>query len=107
MIKMEAIPMFDDKSVIKSDIKFDTSTKLTTWIGHKVLGQLLVMTALLTAENIWFFCNLYLQFIAPINFWNKRIDWRLFSKYVCVLFLRPLRTKDDFEAATSKLGNHF
>ena len=31
MINMEAIPKFDIKSVIKSDI----STKLTTWIGHK------------------------------------------------------------------------
>ena len=35
MINMEAIPKFDIKSVIKSDIKFDISTKLTTWIGHK------------------------------------------------------------------------
>ena len=34
MINMEAIPKFDTKSVIKSDIKFDISTKLTTWIGH-------------------------------------------------------------------------
>ena len=34
MINMEAIPKFDIKSVIKSDIKFDISTKLTTWIGH-------------------------------------------------------------------------
>ena len=34
MIKMEAIPKFDIKSVIKSDIKFDISTKLTTWIGQ-------------------------------------------------------------------------
>ena len=33
MINMEAIPMFDTKSVIKSDIKFDIITKLTTWIG--------------------------------------------------------------------------
>ena len=32
MINMEAIPKFDIKSVIKSDI----STKLTTWIGHLV-----------------------------------------------------------------------
>ena len=32
---MEAIPKFDTKSVIKSDIKFDISTKPTTWIGHK------------------------------------------------------------------------
>ena len=30
VINMEAIPKFDTKSVIKSD----TSTKLTTWIGH-------------------------------------------------------------------------
>ena len=34
MINMGAIPKFDIKSVIKSDIKFDISTKLTTWIGH-------------------------------------------------------------------------
>ena len=34
MNNMEAIPNFDTKSVIKSDIKFDISTKLTTWIGH-------------------------------------------------------------------------
>ena len=34
MIKMEAIPNFDIKSVTKSDIKFDIRTKLTTWIGH-------------------------------------------------------------------------
>ena len=31
MINMEAIPKFDTKSVIKSDI----STKPTAWIGHK------------------------------------------------------------------------
>ena len=31
MINMEAIPKFDTKS----DIKFDISTKLTTWIGHE------------------------------------------------------------------------
>ena len=30
MNNMEAIPNFDTKSVIK----FDISTKLTTWIGH-------------------------------------------------------------------------
>ena len=35
MINMEAIPKFDINSVIKSDIKFDISTKLTTWIGQK------------------------------------------------------------------------
>ena len=31
MINMEAIPKFDSKSVLK----FDISTKPTTWIGHK------------------------------------------------------------------------
>ena len=35
MINMEAIPKFDPKSVIKSDIK----TKPITWIGHK--GQMI------------------------------------------------------------------
>ena len=34
---MEAIPKFDIKSVIKSDIKFEIRAKLTTWIGHKSL----------------------------------------------------------------------
>ena len=32
---MEAVPKSDIKSVIKSDIRFDTSIKRTTWIGHK------------------------------------------------------------------------
>ena len=36
---MEAIPKSDIESVIKSDIRFDVSTKLTTWIGHKGLTQ--------------------------------------------------------------------
>ena len=31
---LEVIPKFGIKSVIKSDIKFDISIKLTTWIGH-------------------------------------------------------------------------
>ena len=35
MINMEAIPKFDIKSVIKSDIKFDMSIRPTTWIGQK------------------------------------------------------------------------
>ena len=34
LINMEAIPKFDTKSVIKSDIKFDISTKPTTWIKN-------------------------------------------------------------------------
>ena len=35
MINMEAIPKFDIKSVIKSDIKFDISIKPTIWRGHE------------------------------------------------------------------------
>jgi hypothetical protein len=38
MINMEATPKFDNKSVIKSDIKFDISINPTTWIGHE--GQI-------------------------------------------------------------------
>ena len=51
--------------------------------------------SLLTAEDFWFFCDLYLQFIAPINLWNKCIDLRLFLKCKEGPFLRPLRSKDD------------
>ena len=36
MINMEAIPKFDIKSVIKSDIKFDISIKPTTGIGQNL-----------------------------------------------------------------------
>ena len=49
---------------------------------------------LLTAEDFWFFCDLYLQFIASINLWNKSIDLRLFLKCKEGPFLRPLRSKD-------------
>ena len=48
----------------------------------------------LTAEEVWCFCNLYLQFIPPINIWKKFIDLRLFSKCLVWPFLRPLRSKD-------------
>ena len=37
---MEAIPKSDIKSVIKSDIRFDISTKRTTWIGHKSIKSI-------------------------------------------------------------------
>ena len=39
MITMEAIPKFDIKSVIKSDIKFDISTKPHKEIGLKFFPQ--------------------------------------------------------------------
>ena len=35
---MEAIPKSDIKSVIKSNIRFEISIKLTTWIGHYARG---------------------------------------------------------------------
>jgi hypothetical protein len=52
-------------------------------------------TTIRTTPHCWvlfFFCNLYLQFIAPINLWNKCFDLRLFSKYLRVPFLRSLRS---------------
>ena len=42
----------------------------------------------LTAEEVWCFCNLYLQFLPPINIWKKFIDFRLFSKCLVLLFLK-------------------
>ena len=59
---------------------------------HKKQKLQLALVTALTAEDFWFFCDLYLQFIAPINLWNKCIDLRLFSKYLCVPFLRSLRS---------------
>ena len=41
--KLEAIPKFYIKSVIKSDIIFYTSIKPTTWIGHKVQTPQLIL----------------------------------------------------------------
>ena len=38
-----------------------------------------------------FFCDLYLQFIALINLWNKFIDLRILSKCLEGPFLWPLR----------------
>ena len=53
------------------------------------------INSLLTAVTFFFFGNLYLQFVAPINLWNKSIDLRLFLKCKEGPFLRPLRSKDD------------
>ena len=47
---------------------------------------------LLTAENIWFKCGLYLRFIPPINLWKIWIDLRSFSKCFHVPFWRTLRS---------------
>ena len=48
--------------------------------------------ALLTAEDIWFKCDLYLQFIPPTNLWKICIDLRPFSKCFRVPFSRTLRS---------------
>ena len=47
---------------------------------------------LLTAERIWFKCDLYLRFIPPINLWKICIDLRPISKYFNEPFLRTLRS---------------
>ena len=46
---------------------------------HLILPSL-VCRSLLTAECIWFKCDLYLRFIPPINIWNIWIDLRPFLK---------------------------
>ena len=50
--------------------------------------SLSIVYSLLTAEDIWFKCELSLQFIPPINLWKICIDLRPFSKCFRVLFLR-------------------
>ena len=47
---------------------------------------------LLTAEDIWFKCDLYLQFVPPITLWKICIDLRPFSKCFRLPFLRTLRS---------------
>ena len=48
--------------------------------------------SLLTAEDIWFKCDLYLRFIPSINLWKICIDLRPFSKYFSEPFSRTLRS---------------
>ena len=48
--------------------------------------------SLLTAEDIWFKCNLPPWFIPPINLWKICIDLRPFSKYFNEPFSRTLRS---------------
>ena len=47
-------------------------------IGSQASMEL--QNSLLTAERIWFKCNLYLQFVPPMNVWKICIDLRSFSK---------------------------
>ena len=57
------------------------------WIWMKYPWNLLMC-----AEDIWFLCNLYLQFIPPVNFWKICIDLSPFSKYFSEPCLRRLRS---------------
>ena len=59
-------------------------------------GQIKIIwhETLLTAEDIWFKCDLYLQFIPPITLWKICIDLRPFSKCFCVPFSRTLRSNN-------------
>ena len=47
---------------------------------HCILRAITVYFSLLTAECIWFKCDLYLRFIPPINIWNIWNDLRPFLK---------------------------
>ena len=55
MINMEAIPKFD----IKSDIKFDISIKLTTWIGHELFSKTFLVFALKQPDQAMLACCCY------------------------------------------------
>ena len=50
------------------------------------------INTLLSTEDIWFKCNLYLRFIPPITLWKICIDLRPFSKNFRVPFSRILRS---------------
>ena len=57
-----------------------------------LLWEKKLLKTLLTAERIWFRCDLYLRFITPMNLWKICIDLRPFSKYFNEPFSRTLRS---------------
>ena len=57
-----------------------------------LLWEKKLLKTLLTAERIWFRCDLYLRFITPMNIWKICIDLRPFSKYFNEPFSRTLRS---------------
>ena len=73
------------------------STELYSHAEAKVINSNYILYKPWLTPYCWrlFFCDIYLQFVAPINLWNTCIDLRLFSKYLRVLFLRSLRSKDN------------
>ena len=62
------------------------------WSIIDAMSRLWGGIALLTAEDIWFKCDLYLQFIPPINIWNIWINLRPFLKCKEGPFLRSWRS---------------
>ena len=88
MINMEAIPKFDIKSVIISDIKFDISTKPTTWIGHKCATN---QNSLLLAISQYVktkLTNLTVQAVLlPTMLRRKRSSTKAIWKSKCHFFL--------------------
>ena len=69
-----------------------TDKKHLSWHITHLQCTVLHPKALLTAEDIWFKCGLYLRFIPPINLWKIWIDLRPFSKCFRVPFSRTLRS---------------
>ena len=59
--------------------------------------------SLLTAEDIWFKCDLSLPFIPPINLWKICIDLRPFSKCFRVPFLRRLQRPQKWPQITANV----
>ena len=68
-------------------------------------SRFLEATPLLTAEDIWFQCDLYLRLIPPINLWKICNHLRPFSKYLHVPFLRPLRSPRSKNLENQNDGN--
>ena len=70
-------------------------------------GQIKIIwhETLLTAEDIWFNCDLSLRFIPPINLWKICIDLRPFSKCFHVPFSRTLRSLRSNNLETKKDEN--
>ena len=77
------------------NLKFTLHQGLLNIVVPVYIQSFVHRLSLLTAEDFCFLCDLYLQFIAPMNLWNKCIELRLFLKCKVGPVLRPLRSKDD------------
>ena len=72
----------------------DCTTLSTSSLSYIYSQKLCDYSSLLTAEDIWFKCDLYLQFIPPITLWKICIDLRPFSKCFRVPFSKTLRSNN-------------